>query len=348
MRAALFQAPGEPMKISSIADPDPGPGDLVLRVRACGICGSDLHLADLAAETGGLRPLCRGAVMGHEFSGEVVEAGREVGGRWRRGQRVTALPSLSCGRCAACLAGRPHRCPELRLLGVGAAHGAYAEYVRVSAHDTLPLPDAVDDRQGALVEPLAVGLHAVDRARLARGDDVLVIGAGPVGLAVALWSRFFGARNVVVSDFAPDRRARALELGATACVDAKAGNVIGQFKAIVGGRPRVVFDCVGVPGSQQHAIDCAPADGRVVIVGLCMQPDEVVPVKAMTKELELIYAYCYVRRDFEFTIDMLAAGRIDPGPMVSGAVGFEGFADTFERLKHAKTDCKVLLEPWRD
>ncbi|MEN9316041.1 MAG: hypothetical protein RIS35_2434 [Pseudomonadota bacterium] len=348
MRAALFQSPGEPLLIDRVPDPEPGPRDLVLRVRACGICGSDLHLADLASETGGLRPLCRGAVMGHEFSGEVVDTGREIAGEWRRGERVTALPTLSCGRCAACLNGRPHRCAGLSLVGIGAVHGGYAEYVRVSAHDTLRLPDSVDDHHGALVEPLAVGLHAVHRARLERGDDILVIGAGPVGLAVALWSRFFGARNVVVSDFAADRRARALELGATACVDAQAGNVVGQFKEIAGGRPQVVFDCVGVPGSQQQAIDCAPADGRVVIVGLCMQPDRIVPVKAMTKELELLYAYCYVRKDFGFTIDMLAAGRIDPSPMLSGTVGFDAFAGTFERLKHVKSDCKVLLEPWRE
>ena len=345
MRAAVFQAPGAPLRVERVEDPVPGARDLILKVRACGICGSDLHLADVRSEIGGLRPLCRGAVMGHEFCGEIVEAGHEVAGRWARGQRVTALPTLSCGHCHACLSGRPHRCREGATIGVGRTHGGYAEYVRVSAHDTLALPDTVDDLHGALVEPLAVGLHAVDRARLAPGDDVLVIGGGPVGLATALWCRFLGARHVVVSDFEQNRRERALAVGATAAIDPAEGDVAARCREIAGARPRIVFDCVGVPGSQQHAMDCAPTDGRVVVVGVCMHRDEVIPVKAVTKELDLVYAYFYQRKDFALTIDMLAARRIDPSPMLSEAVGFDRFPEAFETLKRSKALSKVTLVP---
>lgn len=347
MKAAVFQSPGQPLTIESVPDPAPGERDLILRVKACGICGSDLHMSQVRHEVGGRRPLCRGTVMGHEFCGEVVEAGAAVRERWARGQRVTALPTLSCGACAACLAGRPYRCRGNAGLGLGdaSAPGAYAEYVRVDAGNTLALPDAVDDAHGALVEPLAVGLHAVDRARLAPGDTVLVVGAGPIGLATALWCRHFGAKHVVVSDVEPSRLERARRLGVCGTIDARAGDVAGAFKEIANERPSVVFECVGERGTQQHAIDCAPADGRVVVVGVCMEPDEVLPIKAITKELDLLYAFCYQRKDFELTVAMLAAGRIDPAPMLSATTGFDGFPAMFEALKRDKRECKVLLRP---
>lgn len=345
MKAAVFESAGKPLAIERIADPVPGERDLVLRVRACGICGSDLHLSNLHDGSGGMKPLCRGDVMGHEFCGEVVGAGSAVRGLWPDGMRVTALPGMSCGGCAACLAGFPHRCRHSVPVGLGAAPGGYAEYVRVSASNAVALPDKVDDLQGAMVEPLAVALRAVDRARLARGETVLVLGAGPIGLATAMWCRFFGARHVVVSDPEPSRLARAPGVGATGCIDPRSGEVPAQFKEIAKERPSVVFDCVGEPGSQQHAIDCAPVDGRVVVVGVCMERDEVLPVKALTKELQLIYTLCYQRRDFEFTVDMLAAGRIDPMPMLSSTVGFDGFAQAFDGLKQSKKECKVLLLP---
>ena len=178
MRAAVFQGVGRPLSIESRPDPEPGPAELVLAVKSSGICGSDLHLTEIADAGGGIAPLPRGAVLGHEFSGEVVAVGRAIAGRFRSGDRVTALPYIACGSCAPCLAGQGHRCPAVVSAGLGKLPGAYAEYVRVGVHETLPLPAAVDFRAGAMVEPLSVGLHAVDMARLA-GEAVLVIGAGP-------------------------------------------------------------------------------------------------------------------------------------------------------------------------
>ena len=343
MKAAVFEAAGRPLAVEDVPEPTPGPTDLVLRVTACGICGSDLHLADVRGGDG-MQPLPRGAVMGHEFAGEVVAVGRGVRDAWQPGARVTALPYVGCGTCAACVSGIG-RCGRAAELGLGRLPGAYAEYVRVGARETLALPDAVGDRAGAMVEPLAVGLHAVHVARLERAESVLVVGAGPIGFAVAAWCRFFGARDVVVSDLVPARLERAAQLGATACVDARDGDVIGAVKRSAGARPRVVFDCVGVPGSQQLAMDYAPADGRIVVVGVCMQPDTILPVKAVTKELQVNYVFGYRRADFAFTIDMLAAGRLDPLPMLSRTVGFDEFPAAFEELKTSKHECKVLLEP---
>jgi (R,R)-butanediol dehydrogenase/meso-butanediol dehydrogenase/diacetyl reductase len=345
MRAAVFVEPGAPLEIRQVPDPQPGPSDIILKVKACGICGSDLHVSELHDRSGGMAPLPPGAIMGHEFAGEIVEVGREAAVLWKTGERVCALPYIACGTCVQCLSGNGHRCPDVIYGGLGRLDGAYAEYVRVGAHEGLRLPDSVDYRLGAMVEPLAVGLHAVNRAGLQSGDNVLIIGGGPVGLAVALWCRFFGARRVVVSDLQASRVEKAAVVGATDGIDATREDVVGTFKRIAGTRPSVVFDCVGVPGSQQLAVDYAPMDGHVVVVGVCMQRDTTIPVKAVTKELTVSYVFMYRKQDFQMTLDMLASQRIDPSAMLTDIVGFDAFADAFEALKHPSHQCKVLLEP---
>jgi len=190
MKAAVFSEPGAPLTVESVADPEPGPADLILKVHACGICGTDLHWSDNADPSVGWRHLERGAVMGHEFSGEVVEVGKDAGSGWKIGDRVTAQPFSGCGRCPACLAGRAYRCQSVTNRASLAQPGAYAEYTRVGANASFRLPEAASFDEGALVEPLAVGLNAVEKARMQPGDTVLIVGAGPVGLAVATWCRF--------------------------------------------------------------------------------------------------------------------------------------------------------------
>jgi (R,R)-butanediol dehydrogenase/meso-butanediol dehydrogenase/diacetyl reductase len=292
-----------------------------------------------------MKPLPKGAVMGHEFAGEIVALGKQAAGRFRLGERVAVLPYIGCGACQACLAGRGHRCAGAQWAGLGSLPGAYAEYARIGAAEAVRLPDSVDDDQGALVEPLAVGLHAVRAGHLRPGDSALVIGAGPVGLAVALWLKEFGARHVIVSDLSPDRRALAERIGTTAVIDPRAEPVPEAAKRLAGGRPALVFDCVGVPGSQQLAMDYAPTDGRVVVVGVCMQPDRVLPTKAVTKELTVAYVFMYERRDFELAVDLMARRRMNPLPMLTGHVGFGTFSTAFEALKRDKTHGKVMLKP---
>lgn len=345
MRAAVFEAPGQPLAVAEVPAPEPGPGELVIAVRCCGICGSDLHLAEVHEPGGGMAVLPRGAIMGHEFCGEVIETGAGVDSALKPGARVTALPYIACGHCRLCVAGQGHRCAGARYIGLGQEHGAYAELTRVGSHQTFLLPDGVDWRFGALVEPLAVALHGVHAARLAPGEHVLVMGGGPIGLATALWCRHFGASEVVVSDLEPARLALAERLGATATIDAGKVDVAGDYKRLAGQRPDVVIECVGVPGTQQMAFDYAPANGRIVVVGVCMAPDTIVPVKAITKELQVNYVFMYRPEDFAITLDMLNRERIDPSPMLTREVGFDDFAHAFEALKTDKTACKVLLTP---
>ena len=345
MKAAVLQSIGSPLVLEDIPDPEPGPSDLILRVGACGICGTDLHMSENTDPNVGWRVLHPGCVMGHEFAGEVMEVGREARGHWHAGDRVTALPWIGCGECPACLAGRGFRCAKGLMRASAALPGAYAEYCRVGSGEAFRLPDSVSFQEGALVEPLAVGLNAVRRARLRPGDSVLIVGAGPVGLSVALWCRFYGAQNIVVSDLVAARAERSLALGATAAVDASRDDVAAQAAAAAGGPPGVVFDCVGVPGSLQLAIDYAPTDARIVIVGLCMAGDHLFPTKALVKELDISFAFIYRQEDFATVVHLLGEGRIDAAPMISDRVDLADFSAAFEDLKQPNTQIKVMLEP---
>jgi len=346
MKAAVFKARGEPLAIEEVPDPKPGPAELVLKVCACGICGTDLHWADMPAADENWRPLLPGSVMGHEFAGEVVEVGRDLKGRWKAGDRVCAQPFVGCGTCPACLAGRAYRCPAALTRASQQLPGAYAEYTRIGTHETLRLPDSVGFGEGALVEPLAVGLAAVRRARLEQGDAVLIVGGGPVGLSVALFCKFFGARHVVVSDLVHARAERAAEFGATAAIDARNEDVAARFKQLTGGGPTVVFDAVGVPGSLQTVIDYAENYSRVVVVGLCMAQDQFFPARAIKKELDISFAFVYTKADFEFVIEMLGRERIDASGLITERVGFEAFPSAFEALKRPTDQIKVLLTPF--
>jgi 2-desacetyl-2-hydroxyethyl bacteriochlorophyllide A dehydrogenase len=345
MRAAVFHRPGEQLTVEQVPVPEAAADEVIIAVKSCGICGSDLHMAEVHAADGGMAPLPPGAVMGHEFCGEVVEVGSAAAKSFKAGQRVTALPFIACGTCLACLSGNGHRCASVRSVGLGQEPGGYAEFVRVGSSDTLHLPTGVDWQFGALVEPLAVALHGVHAARLSPGENVLIMGAGPIGLATALWCRYFGAQHVVVSDRVPERLALAERLGATASVNATSEDVIGSFKRHAGRRPDVVIECIGLPGTQQLAMNYAPTGGRIVIVGVCMAADTIVPVKAITKELQVNYVFCYRRQDFQLTLDLLDREIINPEAMLTRSVTFAEFPQAFESLKSDKSACKVMLTP---
>ncbi len=345
MKAAVFKQAGVPLVIEEVVDPEPGPDDLILKVKACGICGTDLHWSQGIDSTAGWRDLVANSVMGHEFSGEVVEVGKNARARFQTGERVVAQPFIGCGSCAACRAGRSYRCSTVITRASANLTGAYAEYTRVGVAETLRLPEAVNFHAGALVEPLAVGLNAVKRAGLQAGDAVLIIGAGPVGLSVALWCRFFGARDVIVSDRVPERSQRAAEFGATGAIDASTEDVSERVRQLAGRAPAIIFDCVGIPGTLQLSVDQAPVDAHLVIVGLCMAADTFFPAKAIIKELHMTFAFVYSKEDFQFVVDMLASERIPAMALVTSTVSLANFPTKFEAMKNAGSDLKVMLEP---
>ena len=344
MKAVVLPEVGEKLVVDSLPDPGPEPNELVIKIRACGICGTDLHMSENTNPDIGWRVLEPGCVMGHEFSGEVVEIGHNLTNQWELGERVTALPWIGCGECPLCLSGRGFRCKMVKMRASAELPGAYAEYCRIGGHEAFRLPNNVTFEQAALVEPCAVGLNAVRRANLKPGDTVLIIGAGPVGLSVALWCRFFGAQEILVSDLVFERAKSSLKFGATNIIDASESEATGKVEEILGERPKVVFDCVGLPGSLQISIDYASMDGRVVVAGLCMAADSLLPTKALTKELDIIFAFIYLQKDFSTVLDLLGSNRFDCSNMVSDRIDINNFPDAFEDLKTPKQQLKVMLE----
>ena len=313
MRAAVLTG-DHAFEVVEVADPVPGPGELVLRVSACGICGSDLKA---------YKSMSAGSVLGHEFCGEIAAIGPDVSVSWREGDLVAAMPLGACGGCRWCLSGEPAHCERVDLIGVGGSAGAFAEYIRVTAASSVPLDEGVGTA-GALVEPLAVGLHAVQIGEVKPGDRVLVIGGGNVGVAVALWARRLGAREVIVSDPEHSRREAAGQFGATGVHDPGEGPATPGFD--------VVFECVGVPGLIQAAVDAAAVRGRVVIAGVCMGPDQLMPLMAVLKEVSIRFAVYYRGDEFAAAAALINGGAVVTEAFISATVGLDGVQGAFDRL----------------
>ena len=295
MRAAVFKEPSKLLAIESVPDPVCGPTDLILKVINCGICGSDLHMTEATSAM----PLPGGSVMGHEFAGEIVEVGKAVTHLWKPGERVAGFPTICCGDQTPCINFNLRgTCTKVLSVGLGQSPGAYAEFVRIGAGSGHRLPANVSFREGAMVEPLAVGLHAVDMAKMPRGATVLVIGAGPVGLATMLWAKFLGARHVIVSEKTDVRKQMAAKFGATDAVD-PSQPLTAQVEKIAGHPPDVIFECVGVPGLINQTMMEAPRGCRIVVAGVCQQPDTILPLMGIIKELELQFVLGYRPADFD-------------------------------------------------
>ena len=329
MQAAVITEGGR-LEVERIDDPTPGPGELLVRVSRCGICGSDLKS----------RPaMPHGTVMGHEFAGEVVAVGPGTAGSWREGQHAAVLPVFSCGTCEWCRAGEVAHCTSARLVGLGGGHGGFAEYAAASADLAVPLPDDIAESHGALVEPFAVGLHTARVAGIGPGDHVLVLGGGPVGLTTAQWAREAGAARVVVADPVATRREMAEQMGVSAVLDPTADE-LGQDHD-------VVVECVGKPGLLDTCVGAVATKGRIVVAGVCVEPDPYLPVVALLKEVSIGFSVYYRPDEFREVVDAFATGRIDPTPLVTDTIALSDVDQAFDRLQHDPTDVKVLVDPGR-
>lgn len=372
------------LEVAEVADLSPARGQLLLDVERCGICGSDLHARTHGDETArdvaelgydGFMRSDQHVVMGHEFVGTVADYGPRTKKAWPVGTRVVALPVLRTDG-------------QIHLTGLSEdAPGGYGEQVLAQQAMTFRVPDDVSVEAAALTEPMAVALHAVRKGQVGAKDVAVVLGCGPIGLAVILMLKASGVRHVIASDFSAGRRALAEKCGADAVVDpavespwssfedsryltnpvalAEVGiDAMSKLRAVpmlpwarlmraaekAGATPRgpVVFECVGVPGMIEHAISSAPLLTRIVVVGVCMGADSFRPSMAINKEVELRFAFAYDPAEFHQTLQWIASGKVDVLPLVTGTVGLDGVAAAFDALGDPERHAKILIDPSSD
>lgn len=333
MKAVTFQGLHTPLAFETVPDPVPGSGELVVKVGRCGICGSDLHMTEDAAYG------CQhGDILGHEFAGEVVALGKGTQGP-KVGDLVSVIPLKSCGHCEHCRKGEVQWCEHFGLQG-----GGYAEYAVTRPNQCVRLPVDLSLADGAIIEPLAVALHGVHLSGLQRGDKVLVLGAGPIGLAVAFWAKRMGAARVAVQDIANFQQARALDMGADVFV-VDPSDPIGSAETGLGGKADIVFECVGVPGLIDQAVSQVRPRGTILLLGLCTKPDTLHTFPMLGKEVKLVTSAFFTRQEYEAALDALEAGAAEPRHLVTDTISLSATPDVFESLKQRGAQCKVLIAP---
>ncbi len=344
MKALLLTAPSK-LEFTDFPNPVPAEGEVLLRIRACGICGSDIHGWD--GSTGRRRPPL---IMGHEASGEVVAVGPKVE-RWRAGDRVTFDSTIYCGKCTYCEAGQVNLCDNRRVVGVSPLeyrqHGAFAEHVVVPTRILYALPDNLSFRQAAMIEPVSIAIHAIQRIKIAPTDTVVVVGAGMIGLFVIQALRWAGAKQIVAVDLAENRLALALELGATHTLKSDACDVPAEVAKLTGGRGAdSAFEVVGISPTLNLALATLRRGGSAVLVGN-LAPKTDFPLQAVvTKELTL-YGTCSSAGEYPLCLELIAKGAIRVEPMISAVAPLADGVEWFEKLsaKDGSKYMKVILEP---
>lgn len=338
MRAAVLRG-GRMIYCDDVPEPTPGPGQVLVEVMACGICGSDLHFAAhsdqvLAASqamsgspsSGAAVDLDADIFMGHEFSAKVLEAGPGTD-TFSPGTPVTSIPVLLAAKGIE------------PIVYSNTTMGGYAEKMLLSAPLLLPIPNGLDPRHAALTEPMAVGLHAVNKSGIATGDTALVLGCGPIGIAIIAALRTRGVEHIVAADYSHTRRKLATVMGAHRSLDPADDS---PFDTVT---PQVIFEAVGVPGIIDDVLRRAPVGARLVVVGVCMQPDTVHPFFGVAKEISVQFVLAYEPAEFTASLQAIAEGRIDVAPLITGEVGLDGVAAAFNDLADPDRHCKILVTP---
>ncbi len=333
MRAVVMQGLHQPLALETLDDPTPQAGEVVVKVGRCGICGSDLHMTEDPAYG-----INKGDILGHEFAGEIVALGKGAEGL-KLGDLVSVIPLKSCGHCESCKSGEVAWCDHFGLQG-----GGYAEYAVTKPNQCIRLPQSASLADGAIIEPLAVSLHGVNMSGMKPGDKVLILGAGPIGLAVAFWARRKGASDVIIQDLATFQEARAMEMGATG-FSVSPDDPVDSIEQMLGTKPDIVFECVGVPGLIAQAVEQVRKRGTICLLGLCTRPDTFNSFAMLSKEVRLITSAFFTRQDYEEALDALDAGAAEPRALVTDTISLADTPARFEALRKRTHECKVLIAP---
>jgi threonine dehydrogenase-like Zn-dependent dehydrogenase len=345
MRAAVMR--GDRFVVEDRPMPSPAPGNVLARVRACGVCGSDLHyfhharsmidrIRDLGGPTEAMEHnLASGPVLGHEFVCEVVDFGPETQRTIPTGSRVVCMPFVvRCG--APVLVGTSPETP-----------GAYAEFMELTEALLLPVPDTVPDEAAALVEPVGIAVHAVTKAALTGDETIALVGCGPIGLALAAVLKARGFRHITASDLSPRRRELAGVMGADVVVDPARESVIARAAERAPGAPLVIFENTGARGMLHKVVLEAPANSQIVVTGIAAGDESLVPMVAITKELLVRFVIYYSGEEFAEALALIRDGRVNWRPMITGKVGLDQVTQAFSDLTDPERHAKILIEPWR-
>lgn len=336
MKALVYTAPNH-VEVQDISEPVPGTGEVLVEVSASGVCGSDVH-----GFQGRSRIRVPPLVMGHEFTGRVRALGAEVAGL-SIGQRVVIQPVLSCGHCIYCRNGHTNVCPNRRLIG---AHepGAFAQYVKVPVRLVYPLPDSLSDIDGSLVEPLANAIHMLDLAPTETYRDVVILGAGTIGLLAIALARFNGARHVIATDVDQQKLGIAARLGADLTLDARREDTTGWILDATGGGAGLIIDTAGLTATRQQAIAVAAPGATIVLLGLADATSDLSVLDVINREISVRGSYSCTDREFRASIELMADPRIDAGSWVETTALEEG-PQSFERLaSHTPGLVKVVFD----
>jgi threonine dehydrogenase-like Zn-dependent dehydrogenase len=324
--------------------PQPGPEEVLVAVKACGICGSDVHGMD--GSTGRRRPPI---IMGHEAAGIIAATGAGARG-WAAGDRVTFDSTIYCGHCDYCRRGEINLCDNRRVLGVSCEayrqEGAFAEFVAVPQRILYRLPDGLPFEQAAMVEPFAIALHAIRRVPVTLNDTVAVVGAGMIGLALVQALRLTGCGRLIVADVAEGRLALAKKLGATHVINPAGGNAAGAIFDLTNGRGAdIAFEAVGVAATVNLALGCLRKGGAAALVGNVSPQVEFPLQTAVTRELA-IHGSCASRGEYPAVLEMLGRGALQCGPLLSAVAPLAEGAAWFDRLYRKEPGLlKVVLQP---
>jgi len=333
---ALVYTDKEGLKVREVPEPVVGPRQVLLKISNCGICGSDIFLF----KSGGLP---EGAIMGHELSGTVEATGGEIEGI-SRGDRVIARPS-GCGECKFCDSGLENLCTSRRSIGLGRWPGGFAEFMVADWDMIIPVPERLPLDQASMADQFGSALHGIRTINFRSGENVLVTGAGPIGLCAIMLLKYYGAEKIVVSEMLENRSELALKFGAHAAVspaDRSLASVISEHFGPTG--LDCIIECSGNPKATQDAIQCSTIGSRISLVGMCTKPVTFIPFTLFQKHITILGSFGNTQKECIECMDIMASGQIPSGDLITKKVPLEELPAAFDEVIKSKDQIKVMME----
>jgi threonine dehydrogenase-like Zn-dependent dehydrogenase len=336
LKAAVYEG-AEDIQVKDIPEPEMGPTDVLVKPKYVGICGTDLSAWKYGMYEGGL-------IMGHEFTGEVVDVGERVS-KWKRGDRVVPNPLIPCGRCTFCTKNRHSICEDMQMVGIS-MNGGLAELAALPEVVLYHLPDSIDYKTGAFVEPLSIVVRGFKRTAFKSGETVLILGTGPIGLLSLQYAKFKGASAIYASEIKQGRLEMASEAGIESVINAKNESVSLRIEALtVGMGVDLVVECTGAPGPTADAFQLVKRGGTILIIGISEEPVEADFMTGVLNELNVQFSYLGYA-EFQEAIDLLGNRTIDPTPYITKVIPLDDIVqEGFEALTQPESnEVKVLVE----